>query len=119
MNFDFMGAKLKHSTWKLQLRGFLDGKQSLTLEQATSHRDCDLGTWLYSEGLTKYGSIPDMKSLESEHEALHRTVKSVIELKDRGMKAQAEAEYAKIDAISKHIVALLTSVEAQVVKKPA
>ncbi len=114
MNFDFMAAKLKHTSWKLHLRDFLDGRAGLTAAQATSHRDCELGKWLYTEGLAKYGSIPEMKLLVAEHEQLHATVRSVLDFKAAGQKAEAEATYVKIDPISKRLVALLAAVEAAV-----
>ncbi len=118
MNFDFMSAKLKHTMWKLHLRDFLDGKPGLSATQATSHRDCDLGKWYYGEGQSKYGAITEMKALEADHELLHRTVQKVIDLKSSGNAAEAEAELAKVDAISKRIVGQLTVIEEKVKAQP-
>jgi hypothetical protein len=117
LNFDFMTAKLKHTQWKLHLREFLDGKSGLTAEQAISHRDCELGKWLVSVGVVKYGSVAEMKQLETEHEELHRTVKRVVDLKAAGHSAEAEAEYAKVDAVSKRLISLLNAVESAVIKR--
>ena len=117
MNFDFMAAKLKHTMWKLHLREFLDGKAGLTAAAATSHRDCDLGKWLYSEGLAKYGAIAEMRQLDAKHAELHAVVKRIMELKAAGQTADAEAAYAKIDPISKQLVALLASVEKSVTSR--
>jgi methyl-accepting chemotaxis protein len=44
---DFAFERIMHIAWKVSLRKFLDGKGSLTLEQAVSHKECDLGKWLY------------------------------------------------------------------------
>jgi hypothetical protein len=117
MNFDFMGAKLKHMQWKLKLRDFLNGKEGLSAEQATNHRDCDLGKWLYGVGMVKYSQIPDIKRLESEHKELHRAVKRVIELKSSGQTAKAESAFASIDEISQRLVGLLTQVDEEVRKR--
>ena len=38
MNFDFTRAALKHSTWKIRVRDFLDGKGSLAADEAMNHR---------------------------------------------------------------------------------
>ncbi len=119
MALDFSMAKLKHAAWKMKLRDFLDGKPGLTPAQATSHRDCDLGKWIYSDGLSKYGAVHEMKTLEKEHETLHRTVKAIVDLKTAGQTAQAEAEFLKIEPISKKIIDLLTAVEGKVDKKAA
>lgn len=119
MSLDFTTAKIKHSTWKVRLRDFLDGKGGLTKEQATSHKDCDLGKWMYGEGLAKYAGVPEMKSLEKEHETLHRTIKTIVDLKSTGKAKEAEAEFLKIEPISKKIVALLDAVNDAVQKKAA
>ena len=67
-SIDFASAKMKHLTWKFKLRGFLDGKEKLT-ETLLSEHDCDLGKWLYSEGMSKYGTIPETQKLENTHRA--------------------------------------------------
>ncbi len=117
MNLDFTSAKLKHGSWKLKLRDFLDGKPGLTPAQATSHKDCDLGKWMYAPtvgGIAKYGNVPEMKALESEHTKLHATIKTIMSLKQAGNAAGAEAEFAKVEPISKKIIELLNAVEAHV-----
>ncbi len=118
MNFDFMAAKLKHTSWKLRLGDFLDGKPGLSASEATNHRQCELGRWLYAEGLGKYGSIPEMKQLEVKHQELHGVVKRIVDLKTSGQQRDAEAEFTKIDPTSKQLVALLTAVERGVSLQP-
>ena len=113
-SFDFQIAKQAHLAWKARLRGFLDGQESLTEQEAVSHHNCMLGKWYYSEGMTKYGHIPEMQELEPPHETLHRIIKTIVTLKTSGDIEQAEQEYDKVDAISKTIITLLNRVEAQV-----
>jgi methyl-accepting chemotaxis protein len=112
MSLDFATAKLKHMSWKLKLRDFLDGKPGLTAAQATSHKDCDLGKWMYSEGIKRYSNVPAMTELEKVHETLHKTIKTIVDLRTGGKVKEAEAEFGKVEAISKKIVELLTTVEA-------
>lgn len=112
MSLDFATAKLKHMSWKLKLRDFLDGKPGLTAAQATSHRDCDLGKWMYSDGIKRYASVPEMAELEKVHESLHKTIKSIVDLRTGGKLKEAEAEFSKVEPISKKIVELLTTIEA-------
>ena len=114
MNLDFSSAKLKHSMWKMRLRGYLDGKPGLTAAEAISHRECELGKWLYTEGFAKYASIDEMKRLEREHEELHRTIRAIVELKAAGKKDAAEAEFKKVGPISQSIMDLLTEVQKKV-----
>ena len=110
----FKTFKIKHRAWKSKLRDFLEGKGGLTLEQATSHKDCSLGQWMYSEGLELLRTIPEMKSLEKVHIHLHDLVRSIISLKNNGKTAEAEAEYLKIGPTSDKIIDMLTVIEKKV-----
>jgi methyl-accepting chemotaxis protein len=110
----FRTFKIKHRAWKTRLKDFLEGKGGLTEAQAVSHKDCDLGKWMYAEGMAQLGAIPEMKTLEKVHINLHDTVKRIVLLKNQGKTADAEAEYTKIEPISDEIVDLLTVVEKKV-----
>ena len=107
MSMDLTSAALKHSTWKLRLRNFLDGKGGLTAAQATSHKDCDLGKWLESEGLKKYAGFPEMRELDREHQTLHRTIKTIVDCKTAGKLKEAEIFFQKVGPLSDRIVQLI------------
>jgi methyl-accepting chemotaxis protein len=109
-NFDFLMAKQKHLSWKFRLRDFLDGRESLTLEQAVSYRDCDLGKWLYSVGFEKYKTYPEMQELEKVHMTLHETIRHIVELKHRGEDIKANDAFQTIEPISDKIIKLLDTI---------
>ncbi|MCG6552975.1 MAG: CZB domain-containing protein [Candidatus Magnetominusculus sp. LBB02] len=88
--------------------------ERLASSQAVSHRDCDLGKWLYSKGIDKYGKLHEMQKLETIHEELHLTVKEIVALKNSGNTAGAEQSYLKIGPTSKEIINLLTAIEKKV-----
>lgn len=111
---DFSQARFKHLNWKFRIRNFLDGKESLTAEQALSHHHCDLGKWFYAEGKAKYGHLPSIKKFEGEHEALHNTVKEIQQLKVKGHAEKAEVLYKNLVTISDNIVRLLDEAEADI-----
>jgi methyl-accepting chemotaxis protein len=111
---DFSSARTKHLLWKTRLRAFLEGKESLTEAQAVSHRDCDLGKWLYSQGMRDYGHLPEMQQLEKIHAELHAVVKRVVRLKEADNIAEAEREFHKVEPISQKIIALLSVIEQRV-----
>ncbi|MBF0566548.1 MAG: MCP four helix bundle domain-containing protein [Nitrospirae bacterium] len=115
MTFDFSNARSKHLLWKSRLRDFLDGKESLTEAQAVSHKDCDLGKWLYSKGIENFGDMPEMIKLEKIHEELHTIVKGIVKSKNSGDVSTAEDKYTHIGPISQEIISLLTAVEKKVV----
>ena len=111
---DFQKFRLKHMSWRLKLKDFLDGKGGLSEKQALSHRECSLGLWLYSEGLNQYKHLPDMTKLEKVHKELHDTVNSIITLKNSGKAEEAEREFQKIKPISDNIITLLDNLEKKV-----
>jgi len=112
--FDFAVARVMHIAWKSSLRSFLDGKESMTEEQAVSHKDCDLGKWMYSDGIAAYGKMPEMQELEKVHEDLHAIVRRVIQLKHAGDNAGAERELSKLESVSQRIFSLLVAIEQKI-----
>jgi methyl-accepting chemotaxis protein len=119
VSIDFSTARSKHLMWKSRLRRFLDGQEAMSQDQAVSHKHCDLGKWLYSEGLTQYGHIPQMKELEQVHRTLHGVIKRIVELKHAGQPAEAEQEFKKVEPISGQIVSLLDAVEQRATRGDA
>ena len=116
---DFAAARSKHQLWNSRLRDFLDGKATLTAAQATSHKDCALGIWLYSSGLEQFGDLPAMRQLETLHQQLHDHVRGVITSKSKGETARAEQELGQVEILSGQIVSLLTDLEQQTADRRA
>jgi methyl-accepting chemotaxis protein len=112
--FDFAVARVMHIAWKSSLRSFLDGKESMTEEQAVSHKDCDLGKWMYSDGMAAYGTMQEMQELEKVHTDLHTIVKKVIQLKNSGDNPAAEQELSKLEPVSQKIFSLLVAIEQKI-----
>ncbi len=108
---DFTDIRLKHVAWRTRLNEFLDGKKSMSEEEATSHKACDLGKWLYSSGMKKYGEMPEMQELEKIHIELHSTVKNVLTLKQSGNITGEKEELDKLDKILRQIMFLLVDIE--------
>lgn len=108
---DLSAAKTAHLAWKGKMRAYLDGKSTLTREQAVSHKDCVLGKWYYTEGLQNYGHFAEMKDLEGPHAELHKLIKDIITLREASKKTEAEEAYKKIEPLSKKIVAYLERIE--------
>lgn len=111
---DFVLARSKHLDWKQKLKSLLNGCATISEAEATSHRHCELGRWLYSEGLKKYESAPSIKGLEQSHEQLHSQIRRIVEMKDSGDQSGAEHEFERVKAISDRVMGLLTQVEKEV-----
>jgi len=83
----------------------------MTEEQAISHEACDVGRWLYSGGMKKYGTMPEIQELEKIHVELHSTVKKIISLKEAGDIAAEKESLEDLDKILRKITFLLVDIE--------
>ena len=110
---DLSNAKAAHLNWVTRLRRFLDGGETLTREQAVSHHHCDFGKWYYGKGLKQYGHLAPLREVEKPHEDLHRLIRDIIEAKEAGNLAAAEAGYQKVSNLSGQIVSLLEAAERE------
>lgn len=117
--FDFAGAKQKHLTWKTKIRAYLDGKRTMSPGEALSHNECEMGQWLFSVGLRKFGKNPLMIELDQKHQKLHALVKQILDLKRAGKLEEAEAEYSVLLQTSDRIVALLDELAITATRKAA
>ncbi len=109
---DFATARTKHKLWKTRLRAFLDGEESMNEQEAVSHHDCDLGKWLYGQGLSRFGDLPQMQQLEKIHAEMHTLIKQVVRAGRSGDQRKAEAVFARVERYSDEIVALLEELES-------
>jgi methyl-accepting chemotaxis protein len=116
MTLDFALARSRHLDWKLNLRSFLEGHNTLTEAQAISHKDCELGKWLYAEGLRKYRHLSNIKELEQTHVELHAIVRRVVQMKHAGDLAGAKQEFTRLGPVSDRIIQLLKEVEQSYVE---
>lgn len=112
-SLDLSSAKAAHLNWKTRLRAFLDGKEALTKDEAVSHRHCNFGKWYYSDGLEHFGELQGIIDVEKPHEELHELIRIIIDFKNNGQTAEAEAAYRQIDALSSTIVGFLGDAEQQ------
>jgi methyl-accepting chemotaxis protein len=112
--FDFARMKMVHSTWILKLRGFVHGRENLDSKDLVSHRDCDLGKWIYSTGLATYGHLPAMQQLERAHKSMHDLAQRVVKLRSAGSLPEAEQEFSKVYETSKEVTALISGLERRV-----
>ncbi|HHW76344.1 MAG TPA: hypothetical protein GX399_04805, partial [Xanthomonadaceae bacterium] len=108
---DFAAARGKHLSWKTRLRRFMNGQESMTESEAVSHRECDLGKWLYATAMKRYGHLAEMRELEKNHAEMHTLIKDIIRWKHDGRVDKAHASLARVDSLSNQIISLLNAVE--------
>lgn len=113
-SLDFSRVKMAHKSWRLKLRTFLDGRENIDPKKLASHRDCELGKWIYADGLAAYGHLHEMVDVEKKHRDMHALVKQVVQLKHSGKVSEAEQEFSRVCDAAEKVVALINRVEAQV-----
>jgi len=111
---DFGQAKIDHFAWKTALRKLLNGERAMEEKEATSHKHCNLGQWIYGPGMAKYGDKQTMKQLESVHKSLHESVSEVIKAHNAGNAQQAQREYNQFEAHSNDVVTKLDRLREEV-----
>ncbi|KOR30318.1 hypothetical protein TI04_06310 [Achromatium sp. WMS2] len=103
--FNAAVMKLQHEMWKNKLITFLNGGPAPT---NTSHKDCALGKWMYQEGgMSEYGTLPEMKSLERQHTQFHDTVRKAIDLHSAGDQDAAWKLYESLKPMSAEIMRII------------
>ena len=81
MKMDFADTITDYLSWKVRFRGFLAGRTPLPEPELFSHENSMLGKWLYSEGISRYGAIPEILKLAKIHRNLHRSVWDLVRKK--------------------------------------
>jgi methyl-accepting chemotaxis protein len=118
-NLDFARVKMGHRSWRLKLRGFLDGRENLNPRTLASHRDCELGKWIYAEAMNRYGDWREVQELEKTHESMHTLVRRIVELKHNDKTEEAEQEFSRVSDASEKVIALITQVEQKLKRTSA
>jgi two-component system chemotaxis sensor kinase CheA len=113
-DLDFSLVRDKHRQWIDTLQQVLEGKITLTPQQAGSHETCALGKWIYGTGMKEYGAIEDMAVLERTHKHFHKLVQKVLSLKNSGDDGLAHQELDAVRQVSQHIMEETTRVEQKV-----
>ncbi len=111
--FDFDRARTLHRTWVVKLESFLAGRESFAEEEAVSHHHCQLGRWYDSEGLQRYGHIPEMLALDAPHRELHELIHEVVQQQNSGRQPNAAQVMNRVRSLSGRIVELLDVIETK------
>lgn len=101
---DLLKAKINHLNWRTRLLEYLEGKNSLSKEEVLSHEQCQLGKWIYAEGMQKYGHLNSMQLLELYHKNLHDAIRRVFELQEAKQFDKAKQEYQRMKELSELVI---------------
>jgi methyl-accepting chemotaxis protein len=111
MNVDFDALRTKHTQWRIRLNRFLTGQETLTVEEAGTHRDCALGKWIHSEGWAQFGDLKEMLDLAKIHRDMHEAVLATIRAHEAGNTTTANASLTQVETLSRKVVQQIRMVE--------
>ncbi len=100
-------ARTAHLNWKGRLHAFLDGDSLFSSDQVASHHHCDLGKWYYNEGTDRFGDRVEFKAVENPHERIHKAIRQVVKLREKGDTEGAETAYTNVEKLSGEVVECL------------
>src|SRR5699024_5161100 len=104
-------AKTDHLLWKWNIYNLLLGLGSLSKKELTSHKECRLGKWYYSDQSISVKSKEAFKRLEDPHKVVHECAKQAIEYYESENIMKAQTSLAKLETASKEVIKLLTELE--------
>lgn len=112
---DLSVARLVHLKWLLQLEATVrKGRTDMLL---SSHDSCELGRWLYADGMKRYAEFPEMVQLERKHRMFHQSADTMMELFAQVKPLEAEFMLEEIRGESKDLIFLLTLIEYRLLNR--
>jgi CBS domain-containing protein len=82
------GTIESHVAWKLWLQHQIQEGQILDDDEVGNTRTCDLGKWIYGEGL-QFNRMPAYEALCYFHDNFHRAAAEVVRLSNAGARSKA------------------------------
>lgn len=69
---DWEVIKMQHITWRMKFRSMISsGTGKLDEIQVKDHTQCDMGKWMHSVGVSRYGNDQAFKILLDRHKEFH------------------------------------------------
>ena len=111
---DVNAARLAHLRWETVLEDLVNG--SGVHEPLKGHEDCDLGTWIYGTGLSRYGKSGAVWQLKTAHKRFHHLAEETMSALAAGMQDRAVEMLTSVRRLSGEILFQLTSLELDVIE---
>lgn len=105
-------VKLDHAVWKNEVYASCSGLYDKNSDELASHHDCRLGHWYFDgEGRRLYSHLPEFKSLDGYHKAVHENGKSALDNIRSDETEAAISHLEKMESASDEVAQLLSQIE--------
>lgn len=101
-------SKADHILWKWRVYNMFLGLEKLSPSEVSSHRDCRLGKWYFSDKTKqRFSNHPAYRDLDRQHELVHANAKAAVESYNSGNIEKAELHLKEIENASKLVLVYL------------
>lgn len=101
-------SKADHILWKWRVYNMFLGLEKLSPSEVSSHRDCRLGKWYFSDKTKqRFSNHPAYRDLDRQHELVHVNAKAAVESYNSGNIEKAELHLKEIENASKLVLVYL------------
>ncbi|MFC5560291.1 globin-coupled sensor protein [Ureibacillus thermophilus] len=98
-------SKTDHLLWKWRVYNMLLGVETLSPDEVSSHKDCRLGKWYYSETTqAQFKDVQSFKELDHYHELVHIAAKNAVIELTKGNTHKAEFHLSEIEKASDKVI---------------
>jgi len=103
-----------HLLWKWNIYNLLLGVTDISYEDLTSHTNCRLGKWYYSDQSIGVKDHEAFKKLEEPHKRVHECAKHAFEAYEKGNTDEANRALEQLEQASNEVISLLQQLEKSV-----
>ena len=101
-------SKADHILWKWRVYNMFLGLEKLSPNDVSSHRDCRLGKWYFSEKTKqRFSNHPAYRELDRYHELVHIHAKHAVEAYNGGNIEKAESHLKEVELASAQVLTYL------------
>jgi len=96
LNLQITELLVHHQKWLADVSRAIGGSMKLDVEEASRYKTCNLGNWLYGEGLEKFEDNELFQKITKDHINFHAAVSSLAENLEQSNFSEVFANYARI-----------------------
>ncbi|MBF0219404.1 MAG: CZB domain-containing protein [Gammaproteobacteria bacterium] len=111
LHLDFEKARAAHHAWLQRMERFVQGHELVNMEEAVSHRHCELGRWLDGDGRRLYGDLAVMQRIEEPHRRMHEMIREIVVKVNNRTPFDGKLVMAELSRFSAEIITLLDEIE--------
>ena len=107
-------AKTDHIIWGVKIQQLIWGNIELKASDVENHAICRLGKWYFSEGMDKYGQMPEFKALGTAHEKFHKLCAATINAHYEHRMQDVERNLPEIERLSAEVLGYLDQIKSRI-----